>query len=148
MNSEFVCRTKLPTRTFILPVPTPVHLLAESGGDSHMRCANRAAADLLSLVEMRSEASQGEHISRVPAVTTCAVAPRCDHASRALGDPRPLAEQVCHIVQVAVSQRRILGYLEGSMVPFGRSVDCIKDRTRRWHPGIEYVWGPALGNFY
>lgn len=36
--------------------------------------------------------------------------------------------EVCHIVQIAVSQRRILGYLEGSMVPFGRSVDCIKEQ--------------------
>lgn len=48
----------------------------------------------------------------------------CEACGRRLCD----APQVCHIVQIAVSQRRILGYLEGSMVPFGRSVDCIKEQ--------------------
>jgi len=36
--------------------------------------------------------------------------------------------EVCHIVQLAVSQKRILGYLDGSMVPYGRSVEWVKEQ--------------------
>eukprot|EP00428_Durinskia_dybowskii_P012866 CAMPEP_0170228746 /NCGR_PEP_ID=MMETSP0116_2-20130129/14093_1 /TAXON_ID=400756 /ORGANISM="Durinskia baltica, Strain CSIRO CS-38" /LENGTH=442 /DNA_ID=CAMNT_0010479489 /DNA_START=77 /DNA_END=1402 /DNA_ORIENTATION=- len=35
---------------------------------------------------------------------------------------------VCHIVHLAVSQRRILGYIEGNMVPFGRSAGRVKEQ--------------------
>lgn len=34
---------------------------------------------------------------------------------------------VCHIVQLAISQKRILGYLHGTVVPYGRSQSKIKD---------------------
>mmetsp|Transcript_75788 Transcript_75788/g.157979 ORF Transcript_75788/g.157979 Transcript_75788/m.157979 type:complete len:580 (+) Transcript_75788:346-2085(+) len=39
--------------------------------------------------------------------------------------------EVCHIVQLAVSQKRLLGYLDGNMVPFNRSVDWIKEQCAR-----------------
>lgn len=35
--------------------------------------------------------------------------------------------QVSHIVQLAISQKRILGYLNGAVVPYGRSQSKIKD---------------------
>lgn len=36
--------------------------------------------------------------------------------------------QVCHIVQLAISQKKILGYLNGTVVPYGRSQSMIKER--------------------
>lgn len=36
--------------------------------------------------------------------------------------------QVCHIVQLAISQKKILGYLNGSIVPYGRSQSMVKER--------------------
>lgn len=36
--------------------------------------------------------------------------------------------QVCHIVQLAISQKKILGYLNGAVVPYGRSQSMIKER--------------------
>jgi len=35
--------------------------------------------------------------------------------------------QVCHIVQLSISQRKLLGYLSGSIVPYARSQSMIKD---------------------
>jgi len=42
-------------------------------------------------------------------------------AGRSLG-------QVCHIVQLAISRRKILGYLNGAVVPHGRSQSMVKER--------------------
>lgn len=42
-------------------------------------------------------------------------------AGRSLG-------QVCHIVQLAISQRKLLGYLNGAVVPYGRSQSMVKER--------------------
>jgi len=36
--------------------------------------------------------------------------------------------QVCHIVQLAISQKRILGYLEGQLVPYWHSEDWVKEQ--------------------
>eukprot|EP00930_Biecheleria_cincta_P083971 TRINITY_DN73470_c0_g1_i1.p1 TRINITY_DN73470_c0_g1~~TRINITY_DN73470_c0_g1_i1.p1 ORF type:complete len:565 (+),score=94.85 TRINITY_DN73470_c0_g1_i1:85-1779(+) len=41
-------------------------------------------------------------------------------AGRSLG-------QVCHIVQLAISQKKVLGYLNGSVVPYGRSQSMVKE---------------------
>merc|ERR1740121_780842 len=42
-------------------------------------------------------------------------------AGRSLG-------QVCHIVQLAISQKRILGYLEGQLVPYMHSEEWVKEQ--------------------
>lgn len=36
--------------------------------------------------------------------------------------------QICHIVQLAISQKKILGYLNGAVVPYGRSQSKVKER--------------------
>eukprot|EP00927_Polykrikos_kofoidii_P047936 TRINITY_DN42209_c0_g1_i1.p1 TRINITY_DN42209_c0_g1~~TRINITY_DN42209_c0_g1_i1.p1 ORF type:complete len:1056 (+),score=192.81 TRINITY_DN42209_c0_g1_i1:151-3318(+) len=36
--------------------------------------------------------------------------------------------QVCHIVQLAISQKKILGYLNGAVVPYAKSQSMMKDR--------------------
>lgn len=46
--------------------------------------------------------------------------------------------EVCHIVQLSVSQKRILGYWDGNMVPFGRSVDCIKEQCAAWQQPVSF----------
>jgi len=53
-------------------------------------------------------------------------------ANRSLGE-------ICHIVQLAVSQKRILGYLEGNMVPFGRSVDFVKEQCAVWQQPVSFA---------
>jgi len=35
--------------------------------------------------------------------------------------------QVCHIVQLAISQRKLLGYLDGAVVPYARSQSMLKE---------------------
>mmetsp|Transcript_24070 Transcript_24070/g.75699 ORF Transcript_24070/g.75699 Transcript_24070/m.75699 type:complete len:567 (-) Transcript_24070:807-2507(-) len=42
-------------------------------------------------------------------------------AGRSLG-------QVCHIVQLAISQKKLLGYLNGAVVPYNRSQSMVKER--------------------
>jgi len=42
-------------------------------------------------------------------------------AGRSLG-------QVCHIVQLAISQKKLLGYLNGAVVPYSRSQSMVKER--------------------
>uniref|UniRef100_A0A7S0ZN17 HTH OST-type domain-containing protein n=1 Tax=Noctiluca scintillans TaxID=2966 RepID=A0A7S0ZN17_NOCSC len=36
--------------------------------------------------------------------------------------------QVCHIVQLAISQKKLLGYLSGTVVPYSRSQSMVKER--------------------
>uniref|UniRef100_A0A7S0A379 HTH OST-type domain-containing protein n=2 Tax=Pyrodinium bahamense TaxID=73915 RepID=A0A7S0A379_9DINO len=36
--------------------------------------------------------------------------------------------QVCHIVQLAISERKLLGYCNGTVVPYGRSQSMMKER--------------------
>jgi len=36
--------------------------------------------------------------------------------------------QVCHIVQLAISQKKLLGYLNGTVVPYAKSQSMIKDK--------------------
>lgn len=36
--------------------------------------------------------------------------------------------QVCHIVQLAISQKKLLGYLNGAVVPYSRSQSMVKER--------------------
>jgi len=40
--------------------------------------------------------------------------------------------QVCHIVQLAISQKKILGYLNGAVVPYGRSQSMMKEHCAVW----------------
>eukprot|EP00927_Polykrikos_kofoidii_P008664 TRINITY_DN13607_c0_g1_i1.p1 TRINITY_DN13607_c0_g1~~TRINITY_DN13607_c0_g1_i1.p1 ORF type:complete len:850 (+),score=168.28 TRINITY_DN13607_c0_g1_i1:93-2552(+) len=41
--------------------------------------------------------------------------------------------RICHIVQLAMSQRRLLGYLNGAIVPYGRSQTRVKDQCAENH---------------
>lgn len=36
--------------------------------------------------------------------------------------------QICHIVQLAISQKKLLGYLNGAVVPYSRSQSMVKER--------------------
>lgn len=36
--------------------------------------------------------------------------------------------QLCHLVQVSISQRKLLGYRDGHLVPFLRSEECMKEQ--------------------
>mmetsp|Transcript_41938 Transcript_41938/g.96228 ORF Transcript_41938/g.96228 Transcript_41938/m.96228 type:complete len:771 (+) Transcript_41938:98-2410(+) len=36
--------------------------------------------------------------------------------------------QVCHIVQLCISQKKLLGYLNGAVVPYGRSQSMVKEQ--------------------
>eukprot|EP00928_Gymnodinium_smaydae_P079461 TRINITY_DN63383_c0_g1_i1.p1 TRINITY_DN63383_c0_g1~~TRINITY_DN63383_c0_g1_i1.p1 ORF type:complete len:582 (+),score=102.90 TRINITY_DN63383_c0_g1_i1:97-1746(+) len=36
--------------------------------------------------------------------------------------------QVCHFVQIAMTQRKLLGYLNGAIVPYGRSQTAVRER--------------------
>ena len=40
--------------------------------------------------------------------------------------------EVCHFVHLSVSQRRILGYIDGGIVPYGRSQASVKERCAAW----------------
>lgn len=46
-------------------------------------------------------------------------------ADRSLG-------QVCHIVQLAISQKKILGYFNGAVVPYSRSQSMVKEHCAVW----------------
>mmetsp|Transcript_18406 Transcript_18406/g.52794 ORF Transcript_18406/g.52794 Transcript_18406/m.52794 type:complete len:543 (-) Transcript_18406:131-1759(-) len=46
--------------------------------------------------------------------------------------------EVCHIVQLALSKRRLLGYRDGSMVPFSQSVDCLKAQCAVWQQPMTF----------
>jgi len=37
--------------------------------------------------------------------------------------------QVCHIVQLAISQKKLLGYLNGTVVPYSRSQSMVKEQS-------------------
>lgn len=39
--------------------------------------------------------------------------------------------QVCHIVQLAISQKKLLGYLNGTVVPYSRSLSMVKEQSAR-----------------
>lgn len=50
--------------------------------------------------------------------------------------------QVCHIVQLSISQKKILGYLNGAVVPYGRSQSMLKERcAQRQRPCSNTVRG-------
>jgi hypothetical protein len=52
--------------------------------------------------------------------------------------------QVCHIVQLAISQKKLLGYLRGAVVPYGRSQSMVKDKcAQRQSPEVESKSGLA-----
>jgi hypothetical protein len=42
------------------------------------------------------------------------------------------AGQICHVVQLAIAQRKLLGYLNGDVVPYERSQSRIKDNCAVW----------------
>lgn len=39
--------------------------------------------------------------------------------------------QVCHIVQLAISQKKLLGYLNGMVVPYSRSLSMVKEQSAK-----------------
>merc|ERR1719450_630616 len=39
--------------------------------------------------------------------------------------------QVSHIVQLAISQKKLLGYLNGAVVPYGRSQSMLKEQCAK-----------------
>jgi len=39
--------------------------------------------------------------------------------------------QVCHIVQLSISQKKLLGYLNGMVVPYSRSLSMVKEQSAR-----------------
>lgn len=39
--------------------------------------------------------------------------------------------QVCHIVQLAISQKKLLGYLNGTVVPYSRSLSMVKEQSAK-----------------
>mmetsp|Transcript_10162 Transcript_10162/g.22322 ORF Transcript_10162/g.22322 Transcript_10162/m.22322 type:complete len:574 (-) Transcript_10162:126-1847(-) len=41
--------------------------------------------------------------------------------------------RLCHVVQLAISQKKILGYLNGSVVPYQRSQSMVKERCAVWN---------------
>eukprot|EP00929_Paragymnodinium_shiwhaense_P005380 TRINITY_DN10723_c0_g1_i4.p1 TRINITY_DN10723_c0_g1~~TRINITY_DN10723_c0_g1_i4.p1 ORF type:complete len:675 (-),score=154.50 TRINITY_DN10723_c0_g1_i4:614-2536(-) len=45
--------------------------------------------------------------------------------------------QVCHVVQLAISQKRILGYLNGAVVPYTCSQSMMKEQRAEWQ--LPYV---------
>eukprot|EP00441_Pelagodinium_beii_P028071 CAMPEP_0197660198 /NCGR_PEP_ID=MMETSP1338-20131121/50695_1 /TAXON_ID=43686 ORGANISM="Pelagodinium beii, Strain RCC1491" /NCGR_SAMPLE_ID=MMETSP1338 /ASSEMBLY_ACC=CAM_ASM_000754 /LENGTH=651 /DNA_ID=CAMNT_0043237501 /DNA_START=155 /DNA_END=2110 /DNA_ORIENTATION=+ len=52
--------------------------------------------------------------------------------------------QVCHIVQLAISQKKLLGYLNGAVVPYGRSQSMVKERcAERQKPCTTTARGPG-----
>jgi len=67
-------------------------------------------------------------------------------AARALSFLRGLSlGQVSHIVQLAISQKKILGYSKGSIMPYGRSQSMIKDRCAKQRTACGTgVAGPAV----
>lgn len=50
--------------------------------------------------------------------------------------------QICHIVQLAISQKKLLGYLSGSVVPYARSQSMVKDQCAL----LRQVPGAAVGS--
>lgn len=42
------------------------------------------------------------------------------------------AGQICHVVQLAIAQRKLLGYLNGDVVPYERSQSRVKDNCAVW----------------
>eukprot|EP00933_Yihiella_yeosuensis_P059128 TRINITY_DN6004_c3_g1_i1.p1 TRINITY_DN6004_c3_g1~~TRINITY_DN6004_c3_g1_i1.p1 ORF type:complete len:761 (+),score=163.65 TRINITY_DN6004_c3_g1_i1:223-2283(+) len=55
--------------------------------------------------------------------------------------------QVCHIVQLAISQKKILGYLNGAVVPYGRSQSMVKERcAERQKPCTSTVRSTGSGS--
>merc|ERR1719162_1428907 len=40
--------------------------------------------------------------------------------------------QVCHIVQLAISQKKLLGYLNGAVVPYASSQSMVKEQCAVW----------------
>mmetsp|Transcript_1310 Transcript_1310/g.2785 ORF Transcript_1310/g.2785 Transcript_1310/m.2785 type:complete len:625 (-) Transcript_1310:54-1928(-) len=59
----------------------------------------------------------------------------CAQALASAGLPflsgRSLGE-VCHIVQLAVSHKKILGYIDGNMVPYSHSEESVKEKCAAW----------------
>merc|ERR1719277_1894801 len=55
--------------------------------------------------------------------------------------------QVCHIVQLAISQKKLLGYLNGTVVPYARSQSMVKDKhaeCQRPCSGATRTKGPVV----
>jgi len=51
--------------------------------------------------------------------------------------------QVCHIVQLAISERKILGYCSGTVVPYGHSQSMMKERCAEQQQPIAPSGAPA-----
>lgn len=51
--------------------------------------------------------------------------------------------QICHIVQLSISQKKILGYLEGQLVPFWASEEWVKERCAEHKQPVSFRWPAA-----
>lgn len=54
--------------------------------------------------------------------------------------------QVCHVVQLAISQKKILGYLNGAVVPYGRSQSKVKDSAAERATHVKTGSGSTSGS--
>jgi len=53
--------------------------------------------------------------------------------------------EICHIVQLAISQKKLLGYSEGRLVPYSRSEECLKERAAvRQQPVVNPLQQPEV----
>merc|ERR550532_2529358 len=52
--------------------------------------------------------------------------------------------EVCHIVQVALSKRRLLGYIEGAIVPYACSTSMVKSRCAQQRCPVPALQGGEL----
>mmetsp|Transcript_133359 Transcript_133359/g.345128 ORF Transcript_133359/g.345128 Transcript_133359/m.345128 type:complete len:571 (+) Transcript_133359:79-1791(+) len=52
--------------------------------------------------------------------------------------------EVCHIVQLAISQKKIVGYADGHLVPYDRSEECTKERCALRQQPVGSAAGAAL----
>lgn len=55
--------------------------------------------------------------------------------------------QISHVVQLAISQKRILGYLNGAVVPYGRSQSKIKDDAAKHGAQVGSASGLKLADW-
>lgn len=55
--------------------------------------------------------------------------------------------QVCHVVQLAISQRKLLGYLDGAVVPYCRSQSLLKQRCAERQLHVTAPKGAALATW-
>mmetsp|Transcript_133358 Transcript_133358/g.345120 ORF Transcript_133358/g.345120 Transcript_133358/m.345120 type:complete len:566 (+) Transcript_133358:79-1776(+) len=74
-----------------------------------------------------------EYFSRIDEEAGCLPSGRYACAQVLLSRDLPFLQgrslgEACHVVQLAISQKKILGYADGQLVPYDRSEECTKER--------------------